>query len=374
MNTPLPSTVWLCLASDSARQALRAVCMALRHPPAELVAGPDALARLDAALAAQPHSVAVIDLAAVTGAAPTLRALAAAVPDAQRRARMVLTRELTGLWPTEQAWAQALGFAGLWADLDPVSLAQPGNPLVECLARLAVAPPLPAEALAQYFSAMQVKLDDATPRHRIRRVTGLTAEDLCRAMASHVKAIDRTYHFKSYPSCHTGTEAVDWLSTRFKIKRTAAVRLGLDLQALGLLQHVVHEQPFADLPNFYRPTLASAVERWNLGVVHALVTQPSSGIELKDRSYLGTNYPQCFVGAQAVQWLATRLKLRPHEAEILLNRLMRFGLIEHVTGDHPVRDGNFFYRFAGEGLPAAHPAGYAPMAGAPLRGRLQENT
>ncbi len=374
MNTPLPSTVWLCLASDSAHQALRAVCMALRHPPAELVAGPDALARLDAALAAQPHSVAVIDLTAMAAHVPSLTALAAAVPDAQRRARIVLTRELTGLWPTEQAWAQALGFAGLWADLDPVSLAQPANPLVESLARLAGAPPLPAEALAQYFSAMQVKLDDATPRHRIRRATGLTAEALCRAMASHVKAIDRTYHFKSYPSCHTGTEAVDWLSTRFKLKRTAAVRLGLDLQALGLLQHVVHEQPFADLPNFYRPTLATALERWNLGVVHALVTQPSSGIELKDRSYLGTTYPQCFVGAQAVQWLAKRLKLRAHEAEILLNRLMRFGLIEHVTGDHPVRDGNFFYRFAGLEPMADREAGYAPMGSVRLQGRLQENT
>lgn len=250
MNTPLPPTLWLCLATDTAHHALRAVCMAMRLPPAELVAGPDTLARLDAALAAQPHSVAVIDLAAISPAASSVTALAAALPDARSRARVVLTRELSGLWPTEQAWARELGFAGLWADLDPVALAQPDNPLAETLSRLSGTPPLPAEARAQYFSAMQVKLDDATPRHRIRRATGLTAEELCRAIASHVKAIDRTYHFKSYPSCHTGTEAVDWLSTRFKIKRTAAVRLGLDLQALGLLQHVVHEQPFADLPNF----------------------------------------------------------------------------------------------------------------------------
>ena len=373
MNTPLPPTLWLCLATDSARQALRAVCMAMRLPPAELVAGPGALAQLDAALAAQPHSTAVIDLTAISPAAPSLSALAAALPDAQRRARVVLTRELAGLWPGEQAWALELGFAGLWADLDPVALAQPGNPLADCLSRLSGTPPLPAEARAQYFSAMQVKLGDATPRHRIRRATGLTAEDLCRAMASHVKAIDRSYHFKSYPSCHTGTEAVDWLSTRFKLTRTAAAGLGLDLQALGLLQHVVHEQPFADLPNFYRPTMASAVERWNLGAVYALVSQ-ASGLDVKDRSYLGTTYAQCFVGAEAVQWLAKRLKLRAHEAEILLNRLMRFGLIEHVTGDHPVRDGNFFYRFTGRQQGAAPGAGYAPMTGMHLAGRLQENT
>lgn len=374
MNTPLPPTVWLCLASDSARHAMRAVCMAMRLPPADLVADPDALARLDAALAAQPQGVAVIDLTAISPAAPSLVALAAALPDPQRRARVLLTREMAGLWPTEQAWAQALGFGGLWADLDPVALGQPDNPLAESLARVTGTPPLPAEARSQYFSAMRVKLDDATPRHRIRRATGLTAEALCQAMASHVKAIDRTYRFKSYPSCHTGTEAVDWLASRFNLKRPGAVRVGLDLQALGLLQHVVHEQPFADLDNFYRPTLASAVERWNLGAVYGLVTQPSSGIELKDRSYLGTTYAQCFVGAEAVQWLAKRLKLRAHEAEILLNRLMQFGLIEHVTGDHPVRDGNFFYRFTGRHPGADRSAGYAPMGSARVPGRLQEST
>ena len=80
------------------------------------------------------------------------------------------------------------------------------------------------------------------------------------------------------------------------------------------------------------------------------------------------------MGAQAVQWLAKRLKLRAHEAEILLNRLMRFGLIEHVTGDHPVRDGNFFYRFAGLEPMADREAGYAPMGSVRLQGRLQENT
>lgn len=373
MNTPLPPTLWLCLATDTARHALRAVCMAMRLPPAELVAGPDTLVRLDASLAAQPHSVAVIDLAAISPAASSVTALAAALPDARHRARVVLTRELSGLWPPEQAWVGELGFAGLWADLDPVALAQADNPLAESLSRLSGTPPLPPDARAQYFSAMQVKLDDATPRHRIRRATGLPAEELCRAMASHVKAIDRTYHFKSYPSCHTGTEAVSWLASRFNLKRPEAVRLGLDLQALGLLQHVVHEQPFADLPNFYRPTLASAVDRWNLGAVYALVSQ-ASGLDVQDRTYLGTTYTQCFVGAEAVQWLAKRLKLRAHEAEILLNRLMRFGLIEHVTGDHPVRDGNFFYRFTSRRPAAAHDAGYASMGGTHLAGRLQENT
>jgi hypothetical protein len=56
-------------------------------------------------------------------------------------------------------------------------------------------------------------------------------------------------------------------------------------------------------------------------------------------------YPHCWVGKQAVDWLQTHKKLPRYEAENLLNRAMSFGLIEHVTREHRVKDGNYFYRF-----------------------------
>ncbi|MFM7330078.1 MAG: hypothetical protein ACKO1L_00170, partial [Brachymonas sp.] len=60
---------------------------------------------------------------------------------------------------------------------------------------------------------------------------------------------------------------------------------------------------------------------------------------------LGKVYPQCWVGSEAVDWLHAKKKLARHEAENLLNRLMSFGLIEHVLREHRIKDGKFFYRF-----------------------------
>lgn len=342
-STPA-ATVLLGLATAGARDALRATTMAMRLPPADLPPGPQSVRHLAEVLKAQPGSIAVLDLAVLPRTVPHVLALTAALPDPALRARVLLTRELSGVWPADQAWGLELGFAGLWGQLDPQALTGETHALVNRLGGLVGQPGLPPEALAQYFSAMQVKPDVGAPRGRIRRLTGLSAEALCLALASEVKAIDRSYRLTTYPSCHTGVEAVDWLSSRFRVTRERAVGLGQDLQALGLLQHVVHEQPFADLPNFYRITQSGAVDRWNPGAVYQLLRQPT-GIEVKDRKYLGKTYDDCFVGAEAVTWVRDRLKLRRHEAEILLNRLLRFGLIAHVTNDHPLRDGNFFYRF-----------------------------
>ncbi len=348
MSTPNPSTsaatVLLGLATTGARDALRAATMAMRLPPADLPAGPQSVSHLFDVLKARPDSIAVLDLAALPRTVPHVLALAAALPDPALRSRVLLTRELSGVWPVDQAWVLELGFAGLWGQLDAQALTGEAHALVNRLGELVGQPALPPAALAQYFSAMQVKPDASVPRGRIRLLTGLSAEALCLALASEVKAIDRSYRLTTYPACHTGVEAVDWLTRRFRVTRERAAGLGQDLQALGLLQHVVHEQPFADLPNFYRVTQSGAVDRWNPGAVYKLLRQPT-GIDVKDRKYLGKTYDDCFVGEQAVAWVRERLKLRRHEAEILLNRLLRFDLIAHVTNDHPLRDGNFFYRF-----------------------------
>lgn len=340
--------VWLCTATESARRAMRALAMALRVPPTDLVVSPGTsphpLRALHEALSARPASVAVLDLDALAPVAPTLLSVADRLPDPSVRSRVLLLRESRALWPTDQAWASELGFAGLWAQIDAAELAREDHPLPAALARGLGLPPLPAPVRQQYFSAMQVVPDPQHPRGVIRQRTGLAAETLCLELASQVKLIDRTWRLGTYPACQLGTEAVDWLAARFKLGRARAVEIGLALQKLGLLQHVVHEQPFADAPNFYRPTHSSALERFSPGDVHALLMQPGV-VDVRDRSYLGRNYPACWVGAATVASLAGRLRIRPHEAEILLNRLMGFGLIEHVTRDHPVRDGNFYYRF-----------------------------
>jgi hypothetical protein len=341
---PTPPQVLISLASEGARQAARACVMAMRVPPTELAPGPQLVQRLRDMLHAFPSSAALVDLAHLQAGAVHIAALAAALPDASQRERIFLVRENAGLWPADVSWARELGFAGLWGQIDAAALTGQDDTLAASLAtRIGLAPITPL-VLSQYFSALRIKPDPATPRGRIRAATGLPAESLCNALATGVKALDRVYRLTTYPSCHTGTEAVDWLCERFRLQRDKAVQLGVDLQALGLLQHVVHEQPFADRPNFYRLTQSTAVDRWNPGVVDRLLREPT-GVAVADRKYLAKTYANCFVGSEAVSWVAGRFKLRRHEAEILLNRLHRLHLIEHVTRDHPVRDGNFFYRF-----------------------------
>jgi Domain found in Dishevelled, Egl-10, and Pleckstrin (DEP) len=338
------TTVLLGLASASAQNTMRAALMAHRLIPAELRPGPGSLGQLQRQLKNEPGSLAVLDLAALPDSVPHVLALAGALPEPAERARVLLTHERNGLWPSDQAWVLELGFAGLWAQLDAPALTGQNHTLIRCLAEKSGHTALAPATLAQYFSALRVSAAEASARGRIRQHTRLSPEALAAALATHVDINDRTYHMDTYVACFTGVEAVEWLSNHVRVSRALAVQMGQDLQALGLLQHVVHEQAFADLPNFYRITLSGAVDACNMGAIYRQMRQPT-GLALQDRKYLGRTYAHCFIGSEAVDWVHAQLKLRRHEAEILLNRLLRLGLLTHVTHDHPVRDAHFFYRF-----------------------------
>ena len=249
-----------------------------------------------------------------------------------------------GLWPADRAWVQSLGFADLVAQLDSTSLGAESAQVLGWVARMTGAQSLPSDALTRYFSAMQIKPDASSPRGVVRKITGLTAEALCADLASNVKALNRVYHLKSYPSCFVGTEAVAWLAKQYAVPTEQAVALGVALQTLGMLHHVSHEHAFANEAFFYRTAVSTAVDRVSLGdLLRALSAK--TGVEVRDRLYHGKTYAQCFIGSEAVDWVKKSQKIAAFEAEILLNRLHGFNLVEHVTHDHPVRDGAFFYRF-----------------------------
>lgn len=326
------------------RRSIRAAAMAMKIFPHDVTPDMGGLRGLSALLDAQPNACAVLDLSALQPAGVHIGNLHQYLPTPALRARTLLTHHIGGNWPSTRAWVQAQGYADLHAPFDALSLATDARVAVESLAVLTDMAAINTDKLAQYFSAMQITLEGTSARGWIRNATGLDAESFCLALASHVKAIDRVYHFKSYPSCFLGTEAVDWMAQQYSISREKATKLGLALQKLGLLQHVVHEQPFADAPNFYRTTASSVADRIPLGAALEAL-KGVGGLEVKDRSYHATNYPQCFVGSQAVDWLCKQYAIRRHEAEIVLNRLHAFGLLAHVQNEHPVVDGFYFYQF-----------------------------
>jgi hypothetical protein len=69
------------------------------------------------------------------------------------------------------------------------------------------------------------------------------------------------------------------------------------------------------------------------------------GVPILDRRHRLNNYPQCFIGHEAVGWLRTAEALTRDEAIELGQILVERGLIHHVLDEHGFRDGNFFYRF-----------------------------
>ncbi len=340
MNT----SVLLALPHDSAHKSARALVMALRLIPQLIASDERALASLIAQLEAQPQSAALIDLASLPLAFVHVLDLARRLP-AHLRQRVILLRHEQGpVWEADRAWIKELGFADLFAEIDAQAMLAAPHELPALLAQLTRTKPLNAQQLAGFFAAMSAKPDPLTLRGMIRANCSMDAENLARAMLSAVKSIDRSYHFKTYSSCFLGTEAVAWLRKQFRCSAAVAVQLGQALLDLGLLHHVVHAHGFEDQDFFYRLDATQTSSGVMLGkLLNELMSE--QGIAVEDRTYLGISYPQCWVGKAAVDWLQAKKKMSRHEAENLLNRAMSFGLIEHVTLEHRVKDGNFFYRF-----------------------------
>lgn len=339
-----PPTAYICIPSGDSRRAIRAAMMAMKVVPHDILPSASDLGQLAQQLHADSNAVALIDLGGMRSAVPHMLALTDLLGSAQARGRVILLREAAGLWATDVKWALELGFAGLVAQTDAISLGAESRNVLDTIAKLTWTAAIAPDALTRYFSAMQITSSAAGPRHAIRQATGLSAEALCAAMASSVKALDRTYHLKSYPSCFLGSDAVSWLARQYQAPKDTAVALGAALQSLGMLHHVAHEQPFADNANFFRTNLSTAADRQPLGTLFKLL-RSKAGIEVKDRTYLNKLYPACFVGSEAVDWLKRQAKINRHDCEIILNRLHSLHMIEHVTRDHDVRDGMFFYRF-----------------------------
>ena len=346
MKNANTATALLLLPAVNDNRAARSALMAMKVTPMDLTANAAGMNQLLDSLQTMPYSMALIDLDAMRPAMPNVLALTKFIDDPALRQRVVLTRGSFGpVWASDRAWVKRLGFCDLYPEMDSTSLVVESHDFLDHVAQMTDVASIDSNLLSKYFSAMQVKLDVRSPRGLIRKITGLDAESLCALMASNVKSLDRTYRLKSYPSCFLGSDAVTWLSAHFKLKRDVALDVGRALEKLGFVSHVVHEQPFADAPNFYRTALSTSADILSLESVLAVMAS-KIGVEVKDRSYLGKNYPACFVGSEAVSWVHQKYKLPRHSAETLLNRLHGFSLLHHVTNEHKVRDDNFFYRFA----------------------------
>ncbi len=81
------------------------------------------------------------------------------------------------------------------------------------------------------------------------------------------------------------------------------------------------------------------------------------GLDQRDRMYRLQTYRQCFVGREAVDWIAQRLSLSRAEAVRIGQRLLALDLIRHVVEEHDFKDADYFYRIV---RPSAQIADGAP--------------
>jgi hypothetical protein len=70
------------------------------------------------------------------------------------------------------------------------------------------------------------------------------------------------------------------------------------------------------------------------------------GVECRMRRYHLRAYPDCFVGSEAVEWIARACAV-PREIALQAGQeLLARGVFYHVAKEQPFRDGQFYYRFA----------------------------
>ncbi|WAS04941.1 DEP domain-containing protein [Gloeomargaritales cyanobacterium VI4D9] len=190
---------------------------------------------------------------------------------------------------------------------------------------------------------------------------------LAQALQTGVEIKDRRYQFQAYPQSFVGSEAVEWLMRTQGLTRKQAMELGQDLLKAGYIQRL--DAPDGDFQGgntFYRfPTPATpppnpmvtrtstetpASPSLDLEVIfQAMVSQ----LPVEDRWYQFRRYPQSFTGAEAVEWLMRTQGLTRKQSVQVGEELCKLGLIRHCTGEHPFRDGNYFYQFGASDAPQA---------------------
>ncbi len=94
-------------------------------------------------------------------------------------------------------------------------------------------------------------------------------------------------------------------------------------------------------------SLLTSHQRLQDVVLERLVKQMRSenGVAIQDRRFRLSVYPSCFVGSEAVTWLAKTQNATREAAVRIGQSLVEKGVFHHVTDEHPFRDEYLFYRF-----------------------------
>mmetsp|Transcript_12240 Transcript_12240/g.24968 ORF Transcript_12240/g.24968 Transcript_12240/m.24968 type:complete len:98 (+) Transcript_12240:350-643(+) len=83
-----------------------------------------------------------------------------------------------------------------------------------------------------------------------------------------------------------------------------------------------------------------------------MVESFTASVKRKTRRWGFKMYPNCFVGAEAVNFLVEAGYAKSREQAVILGqRMMDDGLFAHVKNEHPFKDKKLFYEFTQVSIP-----------------------
>ncbi len=91
-------------------------------------------------------------------------------------------------------------------------------------------------------------------------------------------------------------------------------------------------------------TAASTLDEATQQLLHNAHTP--GGLDIRDRVFHLRTYRECFVGNEAVDWIAQTQDVSREQAVVIGQRLLALGHIRHVADEHDFEDANLFYRLA----------------------------
>ena len=77
----------------------------------------------------------------------------------------------------------------------------------------------------------------------------------------------------------------------------------------------------------------------------ALEMRSKEGVEIKTRRYKLKLYQHCFLGNEAVDWIAKQVQVSRTDAIKLGQQMIDKGIFHHVVDEHQFKDEPLFYRF-----------------------------
>jgi EAL domain-containing protein (putative c-di-GMP-specific phosphodiesterase class I) len=161
---------------------------------------------------------------------------------------------------------------------------------------------------------------------------------------------DRRHHLRQYPQCFVAADVVTWMTKRWSISRTVAVRIGERLTALGYIEHVVSEHDFADAYLFFQ--FAGAAADSGAVLPDSLPELETVARRLRDPDGIASGarrryllwYDNSFSGHELCEWLRSCFVLTESAAAGVARALMLRGDVVHVFDDRPFEATGELYR------------------------------